>query len=645
VSASTGATSISVAASSLNTNNRFSSSLSPGELVMIVQMQGATMNTSSQSSSTWGTITDYNSAGLFEFNEVASIPNTTTINLVYPLVYSYSASGAVQVIRVPRYNTLTINAGASLTTQPWNGSTGGIVAIEDSGATVINGTIDVSGLGFRGGKINEGTSSAGSSSTLFASYDSQNGGEKGEGICGSQALYDGVGGRYGRGAAGNGGGGGNAHHAGGGGGANAGTTSSWNGNGNPDTVTVSTWKTAWDLEGTNFHASASTGGGRGGYSWSKQAKNPLTTAPGNPGWQGSGRANVGGLGGRPLDNSGNRIFMGGGGGASCSAGSAGSNGGGIVYILSGGTISGTGTINANGNDATGGAGAGGTVILYTKGSTISNLSINAKGGKGGDQKDTGIEAKGPGGGGSGGFIGTTNATSLTTNVSAGKNGTTTSTGMTAFAPNGATCGSSGIAAQVQVNPYSGNINLPVKLKSFSGKLKKKTIALSWATATEINNDYFTVEKSANGNDFYLIGRVNGTGNSMMENSYAFVDDSPLRGNNFYRLSQTDYDGTTIRFTTIRVEAAFRSDDVSINTFGPAPFNEVLRINYNVKDYGLVEIQLLNANSQPVRSEQLVAGAGMNSFFFSDVADLKKGTYYLRVVQGGSKSESVRVVKI
>jgi len=86
----------------------------------------------------------------------------------------------------------------------------------------------------------------------------------------------------------------------------------------------------------------------------------------------------------------------------------GSNGGGIVYIISGGNISGSGTINANGadadsstgEDAPGGAGGGGTVILYTKCATISNLTINAVGGKGGDQDwvSGSGESEGPGGG-------------------------------------------------------------------------------------------------------------------------------------------------------------------------------------------------------------------------------------------------------
>ena len=149
LNAASGGTSITVANDTLNANNRFGGKLLVGELVMIIQMQGASINTTDTMSSNWGAVTTYNNAGLFEFDEVLSIPNATTINLVTPLKNSYTISGNVQVVRVPRYTTFTINAGASITTDTWNGSTGGVIAVEASGVTVINGAVNASGLGFQ----------------------------------------------------------------------------------------------------------------------------------------------------------------------------------------------------------------------------------------------------------------------------------------------------------------------------------------------------------------------------------------------------------------------------------------------------------------------------------------------------------------
>jgi len=121
-----GATSISVNNAYLNTNNRFPANLSSsGDLIMIIQMQGATINTSDTMSSSWGDITAYNNAGKFEFIEVSSITGSTTINLVTGLTNSYTLSGKVQVIRVQRLTKLKVNSGASITAPAWNGSTGG----------------------------------------------------------------------------------------------------------------------------------------------------------------------------------------------------------------------------------------------------------------------------------------------------------------------------------------------------------------------------------------------------------------------------------------------------------------------------------------------------------------------------------------
>src|SRR5690606_2027355 len=109
----------------------------------------------------WGEILSYNNCGLFEFKEVANVPNATHIELTCPVENSYSQSGHVQVIRVPRYNTLTVDGG-NITSLPWNGTFGGVVAIEVKGLTTLinGGKIDVTGQGFRGGLMDNQSSYA-----------------------------------------------------------------------------------------------------------------------------------------------------------------------------------------------------------------------------------------------------------------------------------------------------------------------------------------------------------------------------------------------------------------------------------------------------------------------------------------------------
>ncbi|MCB0557000.1 MAG: hypothetical protein KDD02_25860, partial [Phaeodactylibacter sp.] len=81
--------------------------------------------------------------------------------------------------------------------------------------------------------------------------------------------------------------------------------------------------------------------------------------------------------------------------------------------------------------------------------------------------------------------------------------------------------------------------LPIHLLSFTGKAQASTIELQWATATEQNNDYMAVERSADGKVFDEIGRVPGHGTTLEPQSYTLTDRRPLPGINYYRLRQVD----------------------------------------------------------------------------------------------------------
>jgi gliding motility-associated-like protein len=482
--AASGNTSINVADNLLNTNY-FSSVgvLSPGDLILIIQMKGVNLNGTAVSvggghflgtplDGTLGAISSYNNCGNWEYAEVTGVSGTNTIHLRCGLTFDYTSSGIVQVIRVPRFESLTINAGASVTAASWNGSQGGIVAIEVEGNTIINGTINVTGIGFRGGIRDNTTSNFGGQ---MAGTNAIEGGAKGESIAGYDASYATWGGMYGRAAFANGGGGGTSHNSGGGGGANA-ASIAWNeGLGNP----ASGYNAAWNLEtGVNMVAtynsslSSSTtsgGGGRGGYTHSNSNQDALALGPNQGTWGADTRRIQGGLGGRPMDYSGGRLYMAGGGGAgemNDNDGGSGGNGGGMVLLECYGNISGSGSIQANGqdgqdsdnsspafgdfagNDGAGGGGAGGTVLARAAG-TITGISVSANGGAGGDNVMTAgsfgtiNSTFGPGGGGGGGFISTT-TTAVSRTANGGINGVTNSPQLTEFPPNGATAGSAGL---------------------------------------------------------------------------------------------------------------------------------------------------------------------------------------------------------
>jgi gliding motility-associated-like protein len=480
-----GSTSITVSNSALNANGRFAAALQPGDLIMLYQAQGTIIKdafmTSSGADTTWGKVVnsgDYYSTGLYEFRQVLAVPNATTITIDCGTTHSYIPNGGTarkpMVVRVPRYTTLTINAGGVLTCDDWNGTVGGVLAVEVQGNTVINagGSIDATGRGFRGGSLVGDNATAFGVNTAYSTNASL-GAEKGEGVAGYQAEYDVFGGRYCRAPGANGGGGGDGHNAGGGGGANAPNSTSafafWSGLGIPDQSGPG-WGTAWSIEppaGTMNTRSAanSAGGGRGGYTFSGANLNATTSPPSNAAWGGDARNHEAtGLGGRPLDYSTGRLFLGGGGGAgdqNNSGGGVGGDGGGLIFLVTFGTISGSGTVNSNGNngangqggtgvitgiDAGGGGGAGGTVVLYAIGGVANTITINTNGGNGGNQvinlPFSTNEGEGPGGGGGGGYISVSSG-APTRNSNGGNNGTTNSAGVTEFIPNGATRGCPG----------------------------------------------------------------------------------------------------------------------------------------------------------------------------------------------------------
>jgi hypothetical protein len=88
----------------------------------------------------------------------------------------------------------------------------------------------------------------------------------------------------------------------------------------------------------------------------------------------------------------------------------------------------------------------------------------------------------------------------------------------------------------------GGGSLPIKLVSFNAALDRNMVKTNWITQLEINNAYFTIERSTDAENFTPITHVPGAGNSTSLLSYEAVDNSPVNGTAYYRLRQTDYDG-------------------------------------------------------------------------------------------------------
>jgi hypothetical protein len=381
---------------------------SVSDRVLLIQMKGATINQTNTAS--FGQIVALGSAGNFEFTNIAAI-NGNIITFVSNLCKPFSVTGKVQLIRVPVYNQATINAVVS--SSPWNGTTGGVVAIEATTSLTFNNMIDVSGKGFVGGGFTTGWFAC--NDPNFSSPGTS-AGKKGEGIAAAPLNLDGN-----RAPLANGGGGSNTGNPGAGGGSNGGA------------------------------------GGRGGNQFSGSC--PVNTSFG--------------MGAYALPYATYRAYLGGGGGGGYKDNglnaTEGSNGGGIVFIITPTIIGNNQQINASGlnviantnSEGAGGGGAGGCVYLLTQ--TINtNLTIDVKGGNGGNILSTlwSSACHGPGGGGGGGAIVLQQAAlppNVTPILTAGTPGSVLHTGPACAGSSfGAQAGAPGILVYNYTTPSPGN---------------------------------------------------------------------------------------------------------------------------------------------------------------------------------------------
>ncbi len=180
-----------------------------------------------------------------------------------------------------------------------------------------------------------------------------------------------------------------------------------------------------------------------------------------------------------------------------------------------------------------------------------------------------------------------------------------------------------------------NSVLPIELSLFQVKAFKNEIRLDWTTSSEINNDYFTIERSGDGEDFIVLGQVPGAGNSTETEIYSFIDPMPLEGRNYYRLKQTDYDG---QYTYSDVKSAVFADPrfstIDIQTIAPNPFEDHFRVSFSLPQAGNVKILLITSSGKTLGSYSQQGNRGMNEFEYQDGGNLQSGTYILQLISGG-----------
>jgi hypothetical protein len=182
-----------------------------------------------------------------------------------------------------------------------------------------------------------------------------------------------------------------------------------------------------------------------------------------------------------------------------------------------------------------------------------------------------------------------------------------------------------------------SVLLPIELLAFSAQLSNDQVVLLWSTGTETNNDYFTIERSADGENFEHIAIVKGAGNSSSKLSYNALDKNPLSGISYYRLKQTDYDGKFTYSTVVAVENQLAVTSIIY----PNPSNgKEINISVSGVSEGEVLLLLYNSFGQIISSKTIITSGSDTTLSTSIDSgnDLASGVYYIAV---RSKNELFR----
>ncbi len=190
-------------------------------------------------------------------------------------------------------------------------------------------------------------------------------------------------------------------------------------------------------------------------------------------------------------------------------------------------------------------------------------------------------------------------------------------------------------------------SLPIKLIYFTAKLNSDIVNLDWATAAEVNNNFFTIERSADGEHFESLFTKPGAGNSTTNLYYSASDENPLQGFSFYRLKQTDYDGHysfSDKQTVKNGNGNNASESsIQIKSVYPNPFNESFKTDYMVRESVLMDFSLLNSSGQVVAQEKIQADEGYNTYEFINNRNLNKGIYFV-VLSYNDQKQIQKIIK-
>lgn len=184
------------------------------------------------------------------------------------------------------------------------------------------------------------------------------------------------------------------------------------------------------------------------------------------------------------------------------------------------------------------------------------------------------------------------------------------------------------------------IPLPINLLNFDATVEDNNkVNLNWLVSSEINNDYFTIERSLDGKTFEVVGIVDGAGNSSMVKNYNLVDDNPYTGTSYYRLKQTDYDNTSTYSNVVAVDIKTSVDEL---TLYPNPVTGNAQLAFDMNVAGDVFVQVHDVSGRLVLAERTNGLKGQNTIELT-TDQLNRGMYFL-TLRSGEELVSTKFIK-
>jgi hypothetical protein len=183
--------------------------------------------------------------------------------------------------------------------------------------------------------------------------------------------------------------------------------------------------------------------------------------------------------------------------------------------------------------------------------------------------------------------------------------------------------------------------LPVELLSFNGDCNEGQVNLTWQTATEHNSDYFEVEKSRDGMNWQVLTTVNAAGNSTQLLNYEATDAQGMEGNNYYRLTQVDIDGTTKTYDVINVSCSGTAKGYFSAYPNPSTGSfQVILNDKNLVGSGILSVK--DTKGAELLNRTIEVKPGINMFSVTDL-NLAPGVYYIQIVNGERATEVLKEV--